>query len=117
MLRLILLKREQITDTREPWASEAATMDDSESQTVLPLEPRSTSATRPIRADFPMREGYWPAASSRTRTRRPSSSSPDSKFEAANARGDEYRSELCGVFDDFLGFDGMSGFYGVQRRD
>ena len=57
-------RTEEFTETMEPGEMELATMEGSESQIVHPLGRETTSETRPVRADFPMKEGNLPEASS-----------------------------------------------------
>lgn len=64
-ISIIEINTRQITDTMEPGEREEASMEDSESQILHPLNSGTTSATRRMKADFPIMEGNLLDASSK----------------------------------------------------
>src|SRR4051812_30783739 len=84
-------------------------MEDSESQTLHPLESVSTSVTRPTKADLLMREGNLLEASSREHKKSSSPSSKSGRDIDVGVRGDcsEFDS-LDSDFELFFAFDGIS---------
>lgn len=97
----------------EPGARLDASMEDSESQILQPLDPVSTSETWPMKADLPISEGYWLEASSRmlwkSSSRTWESEEEINEGVLGDADGSEFES-LEGVFDCFLAFEGISSF-------
>lgn len=104
-----------ITETVEPGARLKATIEGSESQILQPFESGSTPVTRPMKADFPIREGHLLEASSRYRRR---SSSLISKsgggVNTDETDGDSDLSEYESFDNDlecFFVFEGISPLF------
>lgn len=95
----------------EPVLKEDEFMEGSESQILNPSESCRASVAWPMKADFPMRDGYFLEASSRQSTNSFSLASVSGVCGDDGIRGDSKHSEFetfDGVFDCFLAFGGMS---------
>lgn len=99
----------KFTETKEPGAREEASMEDSESQILQPLESVSMPVIWPIKADLPIKVGYRVEASSRLL--RKSSSESQAADVNDGVLGDADRSEfdsLDGALDCFFDFERIS---------